>query len=136
MHRCIIYFLKKKRLTLFALVTVIPLGMYCKVYRGPFEYWINHQLAGSFYEIFWILVVYLFLSDMLSINQIPVIVFGFTVTLEILQLWHPLFLELLRGTWLGKILLGTSFAWWDFPFYMAGCFIGWLWLREIQRRTI
>jgi hypothetical protein len=31
---------------------------------------------------------------------------------------------MLRGTFLGAALLGTTFDWWDFPHYVIGCAIG------------
>jgi hypothetical protein len=55
-----------------------------------------------------------------------------TCALEFLQLWHPPFLEYLRSSFIGRTVLGTSFAWLDFPYYVLGCWIGWLWMRWLQ----
>ncbi|PMB33329.1 hypothetical protein CEN43_10430, partial [Fischerella thermalis BR2B] len=44
-------------------------------------------------------------------------------------------LEQIRATLVGKLLLGTTFAWWDFPHYVVGCFLGWLWLRQLQGKS-
>ena len=44
--------------------------------------------------------------------------------LEVLQLWHPPFLEALRGHFLGRTVLGTTFSWSDFPHYVAGAVLG------------
>jgi hypothetical protein len=52
-----------------------------------------------------------------------------------LQLWHPPFLTAIRATFIGKLLLGTTFAWWDFPHYLLGCVLGWLWLQQLQRMS-
>jgi hypothetical protein len=53
-----------------------------------------------------------------------VAVFAVTCALEVLQLWHPAPLEAVRGTFLGRTLLGTTFVWWDFPHYALGCALG------------
>ncbi|MBE9036881.1 DUF2809 domain-containing protein [aff. Roholtiella sp. LEGE 12411] len=68
-----------------------------------------------------------------AVIQIPLWVFVITCILEFLQLWHPRLLEEIRATLIGKWLLGTTFVWWDFPYYALGCVLGWLWLRQLQR---
>jgi hypothetical protein len=40
--------------------------------------------------------------------------------LEFLQLWRPPLLQAVRSTFLGHALVGSSFAWSDFPYYGAG----------------
>jgi hypothetical protein len=64
--------------------------------------------------------------------QIPLWVFGITCTLEFLQLWHPLILEHFRATFVGRLLIGTTFSWWDFLYYGVGCFLGWFWLWQLK----
>jgi hypothetical protein len=54
-----------------------------------------------------------------------------TCVLEILQLWHPPILEAMRDTWIGRLLLGSTFSWWDFPHYVLGSILGWLWLKKL-----
>ena len=55
-----------------------------------------------------------------------------TCTLAFLQLWHPAFLEAIRSTFLGRTLIGTTFAWWDLPHYAVGCALG-TWLGSLLR---
>jgi hypothetical protein len=50
-----------------------------------------------------------------------------------MQLWHPPWLEWMRGYFLGRTILGSTFDWWDFPYYFAGSALGWLWLRIVNR---
>jgi hypothetical protein len=47
-----------------------------------------------------------------------------TCGLEASQLWHPVFLEAVRGSFLGRTLIGMSFAWSDFAYYAIGCLFG------------
>ena len=84
------------------------------------------------YEIFWCLLIFLIFLKAKP-GTIAVSVFSITCILEFLQLWHPPFLEELRSVFIGKTLLGTTFAWSDFPHYAAGCGIAWIWMRELNR---
>jgi len=95
--------------TLVALGLIIPIGFYSKFYRGPAFLSLVLPRVGS-----WKLA-----SGVLSA----------TCALEFLQLWHPPFLEAARSTFLGAVLLGTTFDWTDFPYYFVGSGMGYLWLR-------
>lgn len=128
----IISFLLRRRWILFSLCIVTPLGFCFKFYKGPAEFWFNNYGAGAVYEIFWCLVVFLFVQQTRkNSTKTAVGVFAVTCVLEVLQLWHPVFLDNLRGTFLGSALLGTTFAWWDFPHYALGSLIGWVGMRGI-----
>jgi hypothetical protein len=83
------------------------------------------------YVVFWILLAFLFFPSEKAIKAIPIWVFLITCALEILQLWHPPILEKVRSRFLGRTLIGTSFAWWDFPHYAIGSIIGWVWIKGI-----
>ena len=41
-----------------ALVGLVPLGLYTKVYAGPVTAWVNNSLDGVFYVLFWCLLVF------------------------------------------------------------------------------
>lgn len=110
-----------------------PLGFVSKLYNGPARWWFNDYAGDILYEIFWCLFFFLLIPNRKAVAQIPVSVFVITSTLEFLQLWKPPFLQQIRATFWGKTFLGTTFAWWDFPHYIVGCIIGWLWLRQIWR---
>jgi len=56
-----------------------------------------------------------------------------TCGLEFLQLWQPPFLQAARATLPGRMVLGNSFTWSDFPSYFAGSFLGWVWVRWLTR---
>lgn len=61
--------------------------------------------------------------------RIALAVLAVTCLLEFLQRWHPPWLAWLRSVWIGQILLGTTFAWSDFPYYFIGAGLGWLWMQ-------
>ncbi len=118
--------------TLLVLFFVVPLGFYTKLYSDPAHVWVNNSLGGFFYEIFWVLFVFLFFPKTKPL-KIALLIFMTTCALEFLQLWHPSFLELIRGDFIGRTILGNSFNWGDFPYYFAGVLVGYFYLIAIQK---
>ena len=111
------------------------MGFFFKYYTGLAHEWFNNYGAAVFYEIFWCLFAFVFFRSRTAVRQIPLWVFIITCILEFMQLWHPPLLEEFRVTLIGKWLIGTTFNWWDFPHYLLGCILGWLWLRQLQAQT-
>jgi len=58
-------------------------------------------------------------------HRIPICAFAFLLTcaIEFLQLWHPPFLESMRATLPGRLFLGNTFSWIDFPAYFVGALV-------------
>ncbi len=125
---------KRVRWTLISILIIVPLGIYSKFYSGQAENWVNNSLGGVLYVIFWCLFAFLFLSNTKP-WKIAAVVFAVTCFLEFLQLWHPTFLEYLRSNFIGRTILGTTFTWSDFPYYLVGCGIGWLWMKSLQKHS-
>ncbi|MGF1569480.1 MAG: DUF2809 domain-containing protein [Nodosilinea sp.] len=115
-----------------ALITVF--GLITKFYPGPGHSWLNNAFGGVPYEIFWILLVALIWPS-LSPAAIAVGVLLATGLLEVAQLWKPGWLQAIRATLPGRLVLGNTFSWADFPYYGVGCGLGWLWLRWLARRS-
>ncbi len=129
----VVTFFQKRKWILILLCLVTPAGFLFKFYSGPAHKWFNDYGAGLLYEIFWCLVAFFFLPHRKYIRPIVLWVFIITCILETLQLWHPYFLQQIRGTFLGAALIGTTFVWWDFPHYVLGCLIGGLLLYAISK---
>ncbi|OYU98017.1 MAG: hypothetical protein CFE26_28285, partial [Verrucomicrobiales bacterium VVV1] len=72
----------------------------------------------------------------LSLVKCAVCVFAFSCAVEFLQLWQATLILEIRATWPGRVILGTTFNWWDFPPYALGCGIGWSWLQVLRQRFI
>lgn len=123
-------------LIIISLILITPLGFLSKFYHGTAQDWINNFSGDILYEIFWCLLLFLLMPSRKSVVQIPLGVLIITCILEISQLWKPPFLQAIRATFWGKIFLGTTFVWWDFPHYIVGCIISWLWLRQIWKLSI
>ncbi|NJL57328.1 DUF2809 domain-containing protein [bacterium] len=120
-----------RRIVLIALVATVPIGFACKYYQGWLDWWWNDYGAAIFYEIFWILLA-VWLLPRTKPGAIALWVFAITCVLEILQLWHPAWLQAVRATLVGRLLLGTTFSWWDFPHYAIGCALPWWGLRSLR----
>ena len=123
-----------RRYCIYSLLAVVPFGFLFKFYSELGRRWFNDYGAGLFYEIFWILIVFLILPKKKLVNKIPLWVFLITCALEVLQLWHPKSLETIRSSFIGAALIGTTFSWWDFPHYAVGRYLGWLWIRWLNER--
>jgi hypothetical protein len=125
----------KRRLTIRIRILIIILlitimGFGSKLYSGVCSDWFNNSLAGLFYETFWCLVVF-FINPRHKAIKIALWVLVFTSALEFLQLWHPPFLQIIRSTFIGAALIGTSFNWSDFPYYIAGCIAGFILMKYL-----
>jgi len=113
-----------------SMIVLVPVGFYSKYYRGPASEWVNASLGGTFYVIFWCLVVR-FLWPKAAGSRIGIGVLAATCAIEFLQLWHPPLLEAMRSHFVGRTILGSTFDWSDFPYYFLGAVLGWLWLRKL-----
>lgn len=118
-----------------SLLAIVPLGLALKFYPGPGREWVNNSFGGVPYNIFWMLLL-AFLVPKLSPKWNAWIVFVVICAVEFLQLWHPPFLEAIRATLMGRLVLGTFFTWSDFPYYAIGCLAGWWWLRFLQHQAL
>lgn len=121
-----------RRDLLFSLAVIVPLGFGTKFYTGPGAVWVSGSAGGLLYEIFWCLFV-LLLAPRARPGGIALGVFLATCALEFLQLWRTPLLEPVRATFLGRALIGDTFAWSDFPWYVAGCALGWWWMERLNR---
>ena len=117
---------------LISLITIVPIG-YMIRFHGSAPEWLNDLFGSIAYEIFWILLV-AFLFPQASPLWTAIGVCLATCALEFLQLWQPPFLQAMRATLPGRLVLGNAFTWSDFPSYFIGSFLGWVWMRSCFAR--
>ena len=118
-----------------AMVVSVALGIGSRVYTVPLPAWLQNPAGTIFYELFWMFLVAYMIPE-LAAGAIAIIIFLLTTVLELLQLsQHPI-LETIRQTLVGRLLIGTSFDPWDFLHYFIGCMIGWVILRQVQRKVL
>jgi hypothetical protein len=118
---------------LIALAVVTPLGFATKLAPGLEAPWIRFYAGGALYEIFWVLLV-LALAPRWPPVRVAFGVLIATSALEVLQLWSSPLLEAIRGTFLGRTLIGSTFSWWDFPIYLLGCGLAVVLVHRLERQ--
>ncbi|NEQ72882.1 MAG: DUF2809 domain-containing protein [Okeania sp. SIO2C9] len=124
--------MKRYRITiLICLILTLILGFVTKFYQGLFSEWLNNSFSSIFYEAFWIFLV-IFIRPRLQPGLVAFWVFIVTCFLEFMQLWKPPFLQAIRATLIGRLLLGNTFVWWDFLYYILGCTLTWIFLRYFK----
>lgn len=115
-----------------ALLIIIPVGFFSKLYSGAGHVWINNKLGGVFYEVFWCLIFYILLPKSKP-KGIAIWVLIITCILEFLQLLDNGFLEIIRSNFIGQTIIGNSFTWSDFPYYFIGAGLGYLILVSLEK---
>ncbi|NER79267.1 MAG: DUF2809 domain-containing protein [Leptolyngbya sp. SIO1D8] len=123
-----------RRNLLLSITFIVPFGLFTKFYRGVGQAWLNDTFGGIPYEIFWILLA-AWIWPRVRPGAIALGVFIATCLLEFLQLWQPVWLQTIRATLLGRLVLGNTFIGGDFPYYAIGCVCGWLWLKCLRAKT-
>lgn len=103
---------------------VIAFGLACKKYRGPGSELINNFGPASVaYVVLLALLLFTVWPKSDWIIRICVTAFAITCGVEVLQLWHPEWLTAIRGTIVGRLILGTTFNVLDFPAYAIGAIV-------------
>lgn len=115
-------------------IAILPLGYIARFSQGLGAEWL-HDIAGSLaYQTFWILLVMVCFPKA-SVMRVAIAVFLASCAIEFLQLWKPPFLQAIRATLPGRLVLGNTFTWLDFPPYFVGSVLGWAWVKALQRWT-
>jgi hypothetical protein len=112
---------------------LVPVGLATKRYTGPGAAWVSDSVGGLLYVVFFV-VLALAIRPRWSPAAVALTVLAITCTLEVLQRWHPAWLAPIRAHFLGHALLGSTFAWMDFPYYLAGALLGYVYGRAVPRR--
>ena len=107
-----------------ALAAVGVLGYWLR-FDAPVAGWLRDGSGGAAYVVFWMLAVAV-VKPVLSTLRLTLMVFTATCAIEFSQAWHPAWLDAVRRTLPGRLILGTTFDWFDFPPYFAGAILGWV----------
>lgn len=115
------------------ILLVAALGISAKLLPFAKGTWICNHLSGLFYVTELCLILYLFFPDHSS-GVLGLGAFFITALLEILQLWHPAFLEWVRSSFIGRSILGSTFNWMDYPYYVGGAVLGVVILELVRKK--
>jgi hypothetical protein len=88
-------------------------------------------------DLLWALMVYLMVRVLLintSIKQVAIISLAFCFVIEFSQLYQADWINHIRQTLPGRLILGQGFLWSDLVAYMGGVMIGMLGERLFSKR--
>ncbi|MFZ4677947.1 MAG: DUF2809 domain-containing protein [Nodosilinea sp.] len=117
-----------RRVLLWSFGAITLLGTLGKFYPGPGRSWLNNSFGGVPYVILFMALVAL-IWPRLAQGWVALGVLVATCLLEVLQLWQPAWLQAVRATLPGRLVLGSTFSLSDFWYYLIGAGLGWLGLR-------
>lgn len=118
---------------LLTIALIIPLGYFVR-FSLLFPDGFSDVFGSIAYQILFIALVQ-FCFPQTSIVKTAIAVFIFSCAIEVLQLWEPPFLQAIRATLPGRLILGNTFLWSDFPPYAIGSTVGWLGMRQLKRSS-
>lgn len=116
---------------LISLILIVPIGYIVRFSQG-IPGWVSDSFGSVAYEIFWIVLVQFFYPKASPLWTAIAVCLA-TCAIEFLQLWQPPFLQAIRATLPGRLVLGNTFLWSDFPPYFVGSFLGWMWITGLKR---
>lgn len=104
---------------LISVAIVMGLGLSSRKYAGYLPEWINTYLGDAL----WAVMIYLFTAVLLhdrKLLQIALASLLFCYLIEISQLYHAPWIDAIRNTRLGGLVLGFGFLWTDIIAYTMG----------------
>jgi len=127
--------MNRHRLWYFGVViVVVVLGLASRAYGGQIPL-VLETYAG---DTLWSLMVFLLvgiLFSKLSTIYTALVALGFSVLIEISQLYHAEWIDSIRDYSIGGLVLGHGFLWSDMVCYVIGCCVGvvgeLLWYRKV-----
>lgn len=126
----------RKRLPyLLLIILIIPIGLASRKFDAELPY-----LYGKYApDVLWATVIYLGLRFLIPNRPLVISVIGaltFSYLIEVSQFYNAPWIDSIRATWLGGLILGFSFLWSDLFCYALGIFLGYAVDRWwIQKRS-
>jgi glycopeptide antibiotics resistance protein len=81
----------------------------------------------DFKDIFWAMMIYILFRILFinwSVKKVAVIGVLFSIIVEVSQLYHDDWIDKIRRTFLGELMLGSDFVWTDLLAYLCGVGFG------------
>lgn len=121
-----------RSIVLVNILAIVPLGYMVRFSPSLPEY-IRDPFGSIAYQFFWILLV-LFIYPRANVRLTAIWVCLGSWAIEFLQLYQPPWLQAIRATLPGRLVLGSTFLWSDLPVYVIGSYLGWLWVSWLGDR--
>jgi len=99
------------------------------------RYWLGLPWFYAKYlaDALWALMIFFafaWLWPAASTAKIAILTLAFSCVVEFSQLYHTPWLDAIRHTWPGRLVLGDTFAWADMLAYLLGVVFG-AWLEQL-----
>ncbi|MBN1466002.1 DUF2809 domain-containing protein [candidate division KSB1 bacterium] len=130
-HKHVISGFSRRISTILVLLILIPIGLATKFYHGPGSTWVQLYAGDIFYPMFWFFLGLLLFPRTRPLSM-SAFVFIFSTAIEFSQLFDGALLTQLRRSFLGRTLVGTSFAAQDILYYLIGCLLALLLYRALN----
>jgi glycopeptide antibiotics resistance protein len=114
-----------------AISITIILGLASRKFSAT-DSWVHLYMGDVLWTmLFYFCFRFLWIHKTLTFSLLFAIVWSFLI--EISQLYHPPWLDAVRNTTLGGLLLGFGFLWTDLVSYVIGAFLGYFIDTRISR---
>jgi len=124
--------IKRNGVTYLVLVIIVMiLGLSTRYFSVYLPNWINIYLGDSLWALM-IFFLFGFIFKTIDTRWIAVLAFLFSFSIEISQLYHSQWIDTVRHTRLGGLVLGYGFLWSDLLSYSIGIGIGIFFERLIR----
>lgn len=113
-------------------LVIVILGLGSRRYSGYLPQSVNPYIG----DILWALMVFLLIGTILNRHSSEQIALGaivFSFSIELSQLYHASWIDQIRSTVIGGLVLGFGFLWSDLLSYIVGVTIGYFFDRQILK---
>ena len=116
--------MKRIRVTyLFLILSTIVLGLSSRKFPNIFHPFLVEYLGDTLWTllVFWLFRLLLYKKSSITIGLITL---GFSFLIEISQLYQAPWINVIRASTIGALVLGYGFLWTDLLCYTAGSMVG------------
>lgn len=124
---------RNRKVYALSIILVILLGLASRKFSNALPNW----LASYAGDTLWALMVFFIIGFIFASRStlwVGGIALAFSFTIEVSQLYHAPWIDAVRDTRIGALVLGFGFLWSDLICYTAGIIIGVLLERLIRTR--
>ncbi len=115
-------------------VVVVVLGLASRAYGGQIPPVLKAYAGDTLWSLMVFLLVGIVFSNLSTIYT-ALVALGISVLIEVSQLYHAEWIDSIRNSGIGGLVLGHGFLWSDMICYVVGCCVGvvgeFLWYRKV-----
>ena len=126
--------LKRRMIYSVLFLITIPIGLATR--KKP--EWFYELIAKYGGDILWTSLFFFLFRIIFPTKKLLTILcytYAFAVSIEISQLYHANWIDDIRRTFLGKMILGFGFLWSDLICYAIGALLGWVLATLIEKKS-